>query len=270
MLTTEEQLDRVRQILLHNDRVEIADLRDMMTDRDRLAERVAPIFEERIEYLKKEFPTEFGVMIDAAVESKLERSQDALLAILYPILGKMIRKFVQQQIEELRDSIDKQQKQLLSAQNWRKKLTALLTGGRESDAVLTNVNLTRLERFYVIQHNTGLLIGSYSIDENTDEDIIAGMLTAIKAFAEDAFKTGQDLEEIQYGSFRILIYNFYKYYIAVAVSGVLSDNDEEQLADQINEFNETYLQKAPLNQINSGLQRQTSLKLQAYFKNYIQ
>jgi hypothetical protein len=269
MLTPEQQIMHLRELLLHDDRVEIADLRDMLTDRERLAERVAPIFEERIVYLKKEFPIEFAAVIDQAVEDKLERSQEAILAIIYPMIGKMIRKFVEQQIEELRDNIDKQQKQLLSAQTWRRKVKDLLSGSRESDTLLRHVNLTRLERFYVIQHNTGLLIGSYNIDDDTDEDIVAGMLTAIKAFAEDAFKAGQNLEEIQYGSFRILIYNFYKYYVAVAVSGVLSDNDEERLADQVNLFNEVHLQTTDLKQINGKLQYEVSQKLKSHFKNYI-
>jgi hypothetical protein len=269
MPTPEQQIAQLRDLLLHDDRAEMADLRDMITDRERLAERVAPIFEERIVYLKKEFPIEFAEVIDRAVEDKLERSRDEILAIVYPMIGKMIRKFVEQQIEELRDTIDKQQKQLLSAQTWRRKVKNLLSGSRESDNLLRHVNLTRLERFYVIQHNTGLLIGSYNIDDDTDEDIVAGMLTAIKAFAEDAFKAGQNLEEIQYGSFRILIYNFYKYYVAVAISGVLSDNDEDRLADQVNLFNEIHLQTTDLKQINGKLQYETSQKLKSHFKNYI-
>ena len=269
MLTPEQQIAQLREQLLHDDRVAIADLRNILDDPDRLAERVAPIFEQRIDYLKKEFPIQFAGAIDQAVEDKLERSQDAILAVIYPMIGKMIRKFVEQQIEELRDTIDKQQKQLLSAQTWRRKVKNMLSGRRESDNLLRHVNLMQLERCYVIQHNSGLLIGSYSFEETADEDMIAGMLTAIKAFAEDAFKTGQNLEEIQYGSLRILIYNFYKYYIAIAVSGVLSDNDEDNLADQVNLFNEVYLQNANLSQINGKLQYQTSEQLKSHFKNYI-
>jgi hypothetical protein len=269
MLTPEQQIAQLRELLLHDDRVEIADLRNILDDPARLAERVAPIFEQRITYLKQEFPLEFAGVIDQAVEDKLERSQEAILAVIYPMVGKMIRKFVEQQIEELRDTIDKQQKQLLSAQTWRRRMKNMLSGSRDSDNLLRHVNLTRLERFYVIQHNTGLLIGSYSLEENADEDMIAGMLTAIKAFAEDAFKTGQNLEEIQYGSLRVLIYNFYKYYVAIAVSGVLSDNDEDRLADQVNLFNEIYLQKTNLSQINGKLQYQTSEQLKSHFKNYI-
>ena len=72
------------------------------------------------------------------------------------------------------------------------------------------------------------------------------MLTAIKSFVEDAFKRErEDLEMIQYGTYKILLQNFYSYYIAIAVSGSLSSTEREDLANNILDFAETNLTKLP-------------------------
>ena len=66
--------------------------------------------------------------------------------------------------------------------------------------------------------------------ETIDKDMISGMLTAIKSFVEDAFKTGNDnLESIEYGLYNIHIQNFKTYYIAVVVHGVFDTNYQEKL-----------------------------------------
>ncbi len=69
--------------------------------------------------------------------------------------------------------------------------------------------------------------------------MVSGMLTAIKAFAEDAFsKEGQDLEVVKFETFQILLYNFQTVYVAVAASGVLNATFKDKLTDRVNDFAE--------------------------------
>ncbi len=83
--------------------------------------------------------------------------------------------------------------------------------------------------------------------ENTiDQDVIAGMLTAIKSFVEDAFKRErEDLEMIQYGTYKILLQNFYSYYIAIAISGTMSSSEREDLANELLNFATEHLNSLP-------------------------
>ena len=88
------------------------------------------------------------------------------------------------------------------------------------------------------------LIGSASRETTLDQDVIAGMLTAIKAFVEDAFKREkEDLESIQYGTYKIILQNFHSYYIAMAISGILSSAEKDQLGNRLLNFADTHLKQ---------------------------
>jgi len=68
---------------------------------------------------------------------------------------------------------------------------------------LSQLDSPEVHEVYLVQRESGLLLGSYAKEKNTDQDVIAGMLTAIKSFAEDAFNRGkEDLEMIQYENYK--------------------------------------------------------------------
>jgi hypothetical protein len=74
--------------------------------------------------------------------------------------------------------------------------------------------------------------------------MIAGMLTAIKSFVEDAFQRDREaLELIEYGTYKIIIQNFHTYYLATAVSGTLTIHDRNEIATQLLNFGEIHLKK---------------------------
>jgi len=91
-----------------------------------------------------------------------------------------------------------------------------------------------IEEVFVISKDSGLLIGNFSRGNIADKDMVSGMLTAIKAFVEDAFaKEGQDLEDIKFETFQISLMSFKTIYIATATSGVLSRDFKEDLSDRL-------------------------------------
>ena len=99
-----------------------------------------------------------------------------------------------------------------------------------------------VEEIFVIEKDSGLLKGSYSKGNIADKDMVSGMLTAIKSFAEDAFsKEGQDLEDIKFETFQLSIQNFKTIYIATATSGVISRDFKEELYDYTNTLAERIL-----------------------------
>ncbi len=60
-------------------------------------------------------------------------------------------------------------------------------GVRDSEWILSKAGEAKIEGIYVVERGSGILLGSASISETGDEDLLAGMLTAIQGFAEDAF-----------------------------------------------------------------------------------
>ena len=94
-----------------------------------------------------------------------------------------------------------------------------------------------ISQIFVIQKKSGILLGVYSKKETIDKDLVSGMLTAIKNFAGDAFKSGsQNIETIEYELFNIQIKNFHTYYIAIVVSGTLTNRYKSKLDTNLNKL----------------------------------
>ena len=267
----EDRIAELRAILLGQERGQIAALREVLDNKKQLATRVSPIIEERLDTLKTNFSQELGSLVDNAITTKLDDSREALLDLIYPVLGRMIRKFVAQQMEELKNSIDAQTSELLSAKRWSARLKAQFLGVKESAVLLSALGTAQIEEIYAIQHHSGLLLGAYSRGKTIDQDMIAGMLTAIKAFAQDAFGRGtEDLEQIEYGSYKILlVQGNTQYYMAMVVSGALSANDRQKLTDDALNFINIALSEYNFEAVNSTLQSLISKQIKQHFNAYL-
>jgi predicted regulator of Ras-like GTPase activity (Roadblock/LC7/MglB family) len=230
-------LERLREILLKEDREELERLRNSIEDPEQLSEKVMPFIEQRIDFLKNNFPKEFKIAVTDLVDKRLKASQSELLDTIYPVLGQMIKKYIAHQFQQLKDSIDKTVKESLDTKKIWWKIKASIFGIRESEMILNELNRATIEEVSLIQHHSGLLIGNASLNPTVDKEVIAGMLTAIKSFAEDAFhRDNEELEMIQYGSYKIMLFNFHTYYAAVALSGSVSNEDREKLNDRMHTF----------------------------------
>ena len=189
---------------------------------------------------KENFPTYFGDTITETIKVQIRESQDEVVEALYPIMGKLVKKFIVAEITKLSDSINETIKNKFSfsqiiKRSFKGKKTA-------SEVVLQEVFEPIIEEVFVIEKDSGLLVGSYSKGHIADKDMISGMLTAIKSFAEDAFsKEGQDLEDIKFETFQLSIQNYKSIYIATATSGVINSGFKDKLLDNINTLAEVIL-----------------------------
>ena len=238
--TSEQQLmSRLRQVILKEDRPELDYLKETIENPKLLSEKVTPIIEERFDFLKNNFPKEFQLAVNDIVERKLKASQDEILEIIYPTLGKMIKKYVQHQFQLLKESIDEQIRNTFNKGIIGRIRFALFgVKSKEISAeILSRLDKMTIEEIFVIEHHSGILLGSASRKGRVDLDMVAGMLTAIKAFVEDAFSRGEEqLEMVQYGTFTIYLQDFHSYYIATAITGSLSAAEKDQLLEDLIEF----------------------------------
>ncbi|MEM6700376.1 MAG: hypothetical protein AAF599_18370 [Bacteroidota bacterium] len=227
----EAAMDQLRSIILREDRFELERLRATLDDQEKLSQKISPILEERIAFLKQEFPTEFKAIVDDLIEEKLKASQQEILDVIYPVMGKMIKYYFQHKFVLLRECINEQiERSKMFIFPWtRKKYPSNVT---PADQILNEIDLSIIHEVYVIQKESGLLLGTLSGSDVLDSDALAGMLTAIKLFVEDAFlQKNQNLETIGYENYQIFVYNSYTYYIAVAIEGSLSKQKFSNLED---------------------------------------
>jgi len=229
-----ERIKQIQEILLREERAELSDIRSQLAERNHTVQKM---IEEKLNYFQSHFPLEFETSLNKVIDRRIKNSQEKLLDAIYPVLGKMIRKYIALQFEQLQHRIDQQLNQ-----GFIGRLRNMFSGVKESEMVMSKIPDNGVEEVFVIQKHSGLLIGSASAEETINSDVIAGMLTAIKSFVEDAFRReDEDLEMIQYGSYSIIIQNFYSYYIAIAVKGKLNIEQKSDLYNQSLELGEQHL-----------------------------
>ncbi|WP_124978752.1 cell envelope biogenesis protein OmpA [Nonlabens xiamenensis] len=237
MVSQEEKLALLKTLLLTDDRKLAEELSEKLEvleatlrERQKLSEKISPIVQEELEEFAQNIPEQLGPVITKTLKIQIEESKDEVVEALYPILGKMIKKYISNEIKMLSENIEKSTKDVFSLKSLKRKIKSIFSGVSEREIILSESAQAQIEQVYVIEKGSGILLGSYSIKETVDQDMISGMLTAIKAFVEDAFReTGHDLQSIEYDLYEIHIHSFHKYYIAAAISGTFTETLENQL-----------------------------------------
>ena len=243
---------QLRKLLLEQDwedRKELAQkleqLDSELNTREKLEERVNPILQDQEARIQREFPVLFGPQITESIKKQIKESQDEVVEVLYPIIGRMIKKYITSEIQKLSDQIDAQMEMAFSWEGWKIRIKAWISGTPQKDLMLSKLIEPKIEEIHVIEKNSGMLMGSYTKKEGLDRDMVAGMLTAIKSFVEDAFETeAQELESIDYQNYKIIIKSFNSFFIAVVCTGKLNAAFKDKIDDELLSFSEKVLNKA--------------------------
>jgi hypothetical protein len=242
-VSEDQLLEQLRDILLREDRTRLEELQIQLNDPKQLNQRVAPLIERELVILKEHFPDAYFKVVDNMIQARLKTSQKEILDNAYPVMGKMIRKYVQLQFDQLREEInDRIYETFNTGILGRIKYALFGFSNREKEWMLAQSKMAQVEEVFVVEQHSGILLGSASSQETIDRDLVAGMLTAIKSFVEDAFKQGgTDLECIQYGNYAIHVYNYFTCYLAVVVIGTLTREEKEFLDQRTRQFAEKSL-----------------------------
>ena len=244
--------NQLRKILLEQDweeRQELAqklnDLDEQLNKRERFETKVDPILKDQEVRFQNNFPKLFGPQITETISRQIKESQDEVVEALYPIIGRMIKKYITSEIQKLSEKVDQQMELAFSWEGWKLRIKAWISGTPQKDVVLSKLIEPKIEEIFVIEKDSGLLMGSFSKNKAVDQDMVAGMLTAIKAFVEDAFTTdSQELESIDYETYKIVLKSFKSFYIAVVSSGGMNTEFRDKLDDLLIDFADRVLKQA--------------------------
>lgn len=256
MVTGSKKLELLRDILLEDEREEISNISGQVENIDKqintrveLEPKVNPIIDQKIEDFQAKIPETMGPAITAALQKQMNESQDQVVDLLYPIIGKLIKKYIKREIQIIREKIDQQFHRTFSWKGWKMRIKAWFSGNKSSSMMISQLQAPALVEMFIIEKDSGLLKAHYSKEEKLDADMVAGMLTAISSFVEDAFdKGGQSLENIEYDDYKIQITSFKSFYIAVVISGIISAEFKGKLDTAVMDFAEKYLNTKKLSQ----------------------
>lgn len=244
-MNEKDRLEVLKEILFTDDREyiekvakRIEHLEKTVDDPVRIASSISPVVKQELKDFTENIPTTLGPAITAALKEEIKNHKDEVVDVLFPILGKMVKKYVAQEMKLISEKINGQ----LGFSGWKTKMNSWFGGAKEKNIILSELSSAKIEQVLLIEKESGLLTASYSITETIDEEMISGMLTAIKNFVEDAFGKGnQNLELIEYELYNIHIQSFVTHYIAVVVSGNYLLQSKNKVQDLIFNFYEDFM-----------------------------
>lgn len=212
-------------------------LEDSFNDKDKFSSKVDPIILQQLDEFKTSIPTTLGPIITEALKVEINKNKDQVVDALFPIIGKMIKKYIAQEISKLSEKINRQL-------SFKDKIKSWFGKSNGKQAIVEELAATHIEQVLLIEKESGLLRASYSNLQTIDEEMISGMLTAIKNFVEDAFgQKGQSLELIDYELYHIHLQSFSSYYVAVVLSGTYTLAAKDKVQDLIFDFYEDFTKK---------------------------
>jgi hypothetical protein len=246
-MSEKDRLEILKDILFTDDREDIDRISDRIelleqayNDREKFSSRVDPIIENQLNEFTKKIPDTLGPTITATLKKEIQNHKDEVVDALYPVLGKMVKKYVAQEIKVLSEKIDNQ---LSFITTWKRKIRAFFGGSKEKELLLQDLASEKIEQVLLIERDSGILKASYSKAKTIDEEMISGMLTAIKTFVEDAFnQKNQELELIDYELYNIHIQSFVNYYVAVVISGTYGLKTKNRVQDLIFNFYHNFME----------------------------
>ena len=124
----------------------------------------------------------------------------------------------------------------------KRKFRSVFSGKNEEELMMDDLATARIQQVLLIEKDSGILKASYSQSKTLDEEMVSGMLTAIKSFVEDAFnQRNQDLELIEYELYQIHLQSFATHYMAVVISGNFVLSAKNKLQDIIFDFYNSFM-----------------------------
>jgi len=232
----EKSLETLRKIILEKDekKLEVLDkelriLKAQMADKESLIASLDPVIadllERKIINSRDEMAEALAPIMGEAIKRQVSEAKDDVVDALYPVIGKTIRKSVAEAMKKLVETVNQKIDQTLRGRLFAKRVQSKITGVSKGELVLKDALPFRIEEIFLIHKSSGLLlsyISAIKAEASVDQELVSGMLTAIKDFVGEAFKTEteQELNEILYGDSKILLEMGRYSYLAVVISGV--------------------------------------------------
>ncbi|MGE5813878.1 MAG: OmpA family protein [Acidobacteriota bacterium] len=147
--------------------------------------------------------------IEEAVTASVRRDPRPLADALFPVMGPAIRKAIAHTLATMMESLNRTIESSVSWRALRWRWIAFRTGRPFAEIVLLNTLHYRVEQLFLIHAETGLLLQHLSWDREggQDADQISAMLTAIRDFTRDSFRTsdGDSVDVLRVGDLSVFV-----------------------------------------------------------------
>jgi outer membrane protein OmpA-like peptidoglycan-associated protein len=196
-------------------------------DKISMSEAIAPsiplAITQQIIVAPEEVSDAIAPAMGRAIKKQIQIEQDIVVDALYPIIGSTIAKYMAETIR----AINRQVEETLSVEGIKRKIRAKLQGVSEAELILKEALPFTIKAIFLIHKTSGLVISDIqrSDAQQLEADMVAGMLTAIRSFANDCINqsgTITELDAIEYGTSKIILEVAGYCYLAIVVQGETS------------------------------------------------
>ena len=197
-------------------------------DRVAMSGAIAPIISEAISKQISDSPEEIanaiGPTMGKAIQEQIRLEKDSMVDALYPIIGTTISKYMGEAIA----NINRQVETAFSAEGLKRKIQAKIQGVSEAELIFRQALPFTVLAVFLIHKSSGLLIADAQPPEEQqlEADMIAGMLTAIRSFANDCMTSGNnssELNQIDYSDSKIVLEVAGYCYLALVIRGQMTE-----------------------------------------------
>ncbi|MGF1590909.1 MAG: BON domain-containing protein [Pleurocapsa sp.] len=182
-----------------------------------IAPEIALSIKEQIRLDKNAIPQVLGPEMGKAIKAQIESERDAMVDALYPVIGSTISKYMVEVVQEINSKVES----TLSPTGIKRKIRAKIQGVSEAELIFQESVGYQVQAIFLIDKDSGLVIQEIQQpgEKQLDSNLIAGMLTAIRSFANDCITSGSELDSIDYGDWQIPLEAAGYCYLAVVIKG---------------------------------------------------
>jgi outer membrane protein OmpA-like peptidoglycan-associated protein len=185
-----------------------------------IASAVPLAISQQINFAPEEISEAIAPTMGRAIKKQIQIEQDTIVDALYPIIGSTISKYM---VETIR-AINQQVEEAFSAKGIQRKITAKLQGVSEAELILRQAISFSVQAIFLIHKTSGLVITDIQKlgEQQLESEMVAGMLTAIRSFANDCMThsgTVSELNTIDYGKSKIILETAGYCYLAIVTEG---------------------------------------------------
>lgn len=145
-----------------------------------------------------------------------------LFDLIYPVVGRLIAAKIAEAFRAMVNYVNDRLESSLSLAMWRYRFKSVRSGVPLAEIIMRESLPCFIDEIFLITKKSSILVGhaSRTEEKSVDRDLVAGMLSAINDFLKTSFKNGASgANEIQFGDYRIMIYESAHFYAAVVAYG---------------------------------------------------
>ncbi len=251
----QQSFEKLKTLLLGDEARRLVDVEDgvrridgYVGDRSRLEAATADILVDafrKAEVLHhKELAGVVAPLIVAAIRSEIKNSKEMMVEALYPITGRLVTAAVANAFRDLVESLNQRIDAMVSANVWRLRFRALMTGRTLAEVALADADAAALKRALLLERGSGRVLASWPLVATEDGDqgeLTSGLIAAITEFAATVYADrGGELRMLDLGSSHVFLRASARVIVAAEFSGELSGARARRLDEAFLRIVETH------------------------------